>query len=341
MLDESTREDTVIEFSSSSSSLYSSSNILIAPRSDDFNERTWWMVDIEMNCKTTTNQGATPLVKRCMRVYNWDIEKARKVLLAYQQFLSLKNQYKDWDSTILSPSIFVDEMWRQHVLDVVNYTHDMMLLCGHMVGYNPDGNEYHNRVKKSMDRIRHISTRNALEANFPNKYDKEIWEIYEKEDYEEEDWDDTEEEEGESVVLSVPRVIENQCQSTIYNSFALKDVSCRRSSMESTLSDLREEEGEVEEDRSSTRLDKDGDIGVAMISKMMKNRPIPDFDSVDSSESRTSSLMRGCEDDNDESEKKDDNDVSVKSWIDTVLRRSTQHCGDSNQGKAIRRNTMM
>ena len=111
--------------------------------------------------------------------------------------------------------------------------------------------------------------------------------------------------------------------------------------MESTLSDLREEEEAVEEDRSSTRLDKDGDIGVAMISKMMKNRPIPDFDSVDSSESRTSSLMRGCEDDNDESEKKDDNDVSVKSWIDTVLRRSTQHCGDSNQGKAIRRNTMM
>ena len=103
MLDESTREDTVIEFSSSSSSLYSSSNILIAPRSDDFNERTWWMVDIEMNCKTTTNQGATPLVKRCMRVYNWDIEKARKVLLAYQQFLSLKNQYKDWDSTIYHP----------------------------------------------------------------------------------------------------------------------------------------------------------------------------------------------------------------------------------------------
>jgi len=68
-----------------------------------------------------------------MRVYNWSLEKTRKVLTAYRQFLTLKKEHKDWDATILSPSYLVDQMWHQHILDVVNYTHNMMLLCGHVV----------------------------------------------------------------------------------------------------------------------------------------------------------------------------------------------------------------
>lgn len=151
-------------------------NVLISPRQDEFSERTWWMVDIEHNNfdeeegKNSTNiQGATALVKRCMRVYGWSLQKTRRILTAYRQFIILKCEHKDWDATELSPSYIIDQMWHQHILDVVNYCHDMMLLCGRVVGHNPDGSL---RGKTERDE----STRNALERRFPN-YDKEIWGI--------------------------------------------------------------------------------------------------------------------------------------------------------------------
>jgi hypothetical protein len=46
---------------------------------------------------------------------------------------------EDWNAEILSSSAEVEKMWHQHVLDVVNYSHDCMLLCGHVIGPNPDG----------------------------------------------------------------------------------------------------------------------------------------------------------------------------------------------------------
>jgi len=149
-------------------------NILISTRENEFNERTWWMVDIMYDDEegNSTTQGATSLVKRCMRVHNWSIEKTRKILTAYRQFLTLKKEHKDWNATILSPSYLVDQMWHQHILDAVNYTHDMMLLCGHFVGHNPDG--VLNLQKKAK---RDKATRKALEKRFANKYDKEVWNV--------------------------------------------------------------------------------------------------------------------------------------------------------------------
>ena len=129
------------------------------------------MVDMHNDDEeNSTTQGATSLVKRCMRVHNWSIEKTRKVLTAYRQFLTLKKEYKDWNATILSPSYLVDQMWHQHILNVVNYTHDMMLLCGHVVGHNPDGAlDLQKKAKRDEE------TQKALEVRFANKYDKEIW----------------------------------------------------------------------------------------------------------------------------------------------------------------------
>ena len=112
-------------------------DISLSPREHEFSSTSWWLVDVESNDVIT--QGATPLVKRCMRVYNWDLAKARRVLNAYRQFLLLKKCHEDWDATQLSPSHLVDQMWHQHILDVTNYCHDMMLLCGHAVDHNPDG----------------------------------------------------------------------------------------------------------------------------------------------------------------------------------------------------------
>ena len=81
--------------------------------------------------------------------------------MAYKQFLELKKEFQDWDATILSPSGFVDKMWHQHILDVNNYSHDMMLLCGHVVGHNPDG-----ALDTAAKTARTKTTRKALRQRY-------------------------------------------------------------------------------------------------------------------------------------------------------------------------------
>jgi len=91
------------------------------------------------------------------------------VLDAYHQFITLKKELKDWDANILSPCHLVDQMWHCHILDVANYCHDMMLLCGRLVGHNPDGAlDY---VGKQM---RDEATRVSLLEHFES-YDVEVW----------------------------------------------------------------------------------------------------------------------------------------------------------------------
>ena len=142
--------------------------ILVPPREDDFNEKTWWMVDLTP-IGSSSPQGASALVKRCMRTYSWDETRARKVLASYRQFIVLKKNLQDWDAEVLSPCYLVDQMWHCHILDVVNYCHDMMLLCGHVVGHNPDG--AFDAVGKQK---RDDTTRASLEEHF-GSYDEEVW----------------------------------------------------------------------------------------------------------------------------------------------------------------------
>jgi len=142
--------------------------ILIQPRENDFSAKTWWMVDLSP-LEETSLQGASALVKRCMRTYGWDETKARKILAAYRQFIILKKKLKDWDATILSPCHFVDQMWHCHILDVVNYCHDMMLLCGHVVGHNPDG-----ALDSAAKQKRDEATRASLKEHF-GRYDEAVW----------------------------------------------------------------------------------------------------------------------------------------------------------------------
>ena len=71
-----------------------------------------------------------------------------------------------------APSHLVDQMWHQHILDVTNYCHDMMLLCGHVVGHNPDG-----ALDYGGKKIRDTNTHRGLEDLFRGSYDKEIWGI--------------------------------------------------------------------------------------------------------------------------------------------------------------------
>jgi hypothetical protein len=62
------------------------------------------------------------------------------VLRAYRQFPSVKVATKDRNAEILSPSVVVDLMRHQHLLDNANYAHDCLLLCdGHFVKHDADG----------------------------------------------------------------------------------------------------------------------------------------------------------------------------------------------------------
>eukprot|EP00751_Fragilariopsis_kerguelensis_P029721 CAMPEP_0170906834 /NCGR_PEP_ID=MMETSP0735-20130129/926_1 /TAXON_ID=186038 /ORGANISM="Fragilariopsis kerguelensis, Strain L26-C5" /LENGTH=293 /DNA_ID=CAMNT_0011302803 /DNA_START=104 /DNA_END=982 /DNA_ORIENTATION=+ len=142
----------------------------ISSRPTLFNEETWWMLDLENKSVISTRQGATPLAARCQREYQWDETKCRTVLKAYRQFLMLKKHFQDWDATILSPSGPVDQMWHQHLLDVTHYCHDTKLLCGHVVGHNPDG-----ALDHTMKTRRTKTTRDALAELFGSDYVKEMW----------------------------------------------------------------------------------------------------------------------------------------------------------------------
>ena len=141
--------------------------ILMTQRENDFNEKTWWMNPLGR--EGTSRQGATVLMKRCMRTHGWNEMKTRKVLNAYHQFITLKKEHEDWDAKILSPCYLVDQMWHSHILDVVNYCHDMMLLCGRVVGHDPDGAlDYVAKQKRDE------TTREALQERF-GSYDEEVW----------------------------------------------------------------------------------------------------------------------------------------------------------------------
>jgi hypothetical protein len=140
--------------------------VAIGARHGDFSARSWWMVDLDANDST---QGATALVKRCMRSYGWDLSLARQVLLAYKQFIALKKTRGDWDAALLSPCCLVNQMWQQHVLDNFNYYHDMLLLCDRFVAYDPDG-----ILDVAAATRRNEATRGYLREHF-GSYDTKVW----------------------------------------------------------------------------------------------------------------------------------------------------------------------
>jgi hypothetical protein len=49
---------------------------------------------------------------------------------AYKQFAHIKAKKEDWNAEIMSPSIAVDKMWHQRILDNVNDYRDSVLLSG-------------------------------------------------------------------------------------------------------------------------------------------------------------------------------------------------------------------
>jgi hypothetical protein len=61
-------------------------------------------------------------------------------------------------------------MWKVHMMDPINYCHDCVLLCGRVVGNNPDG-----KLDAWAHEKRIHATRQLLRARYETKVDPDIW----------------------------------------------------------------------------------------------------------------------------------------------------------------------
>jgi len=135
-----------------------------SPRTNHYNENTWWLVDLHQLEELPQQQGASFLVARCMYKYKWTERHARRVLKAYFQFLSLHKHvnFPVW------PCAQVLTMWNEHSLDVNNYPHDCELLSGRDIPLVSDANVTRKDSKEQ--------TKTELVARFGKEFDKALWE---------------------------------------------------------------------------------------------------------------------------------------------------------------------
>ena len=65
------------------------------------------------------------LFYKCVKSYNWDIIKAFDIVLEFKNFIAIKKYLKDFDATVCSPSILIDQVWHIALL----YTKEYSELC--------------------------------------------------------------------------------------------------------------------------------------------------------------------------------------------------------------------
>jgi len=136
----------------------------------------WWDVNPDyLDGKGRGNRsGATPLVARCIRVYGWSQTFALRTLRGYRQFMELKSVMQDWTQTKLAAPIPVQEMWQQHVLDNLRYNEDCLLLCGRVVGHDPDVSA-HSERSVMAGKVR--TTLIAFQARYGDDCDRDVWDF--------------------------------------------------------------------------------------------------------------------------------------------------------------------
>jgi hypothetical protein len=140
-----------------------------ASTKDDKIEK-WWEVNRKHDPPLA--RGATPLVERCIRVLGWNESFAKRTLKGYRQFMELKSVMNDWQETKLSPSIAIQKMWKQHLLDNLNYADDCFLLFGRVVGHDPDASL---QERALLERIK--TTKIAFQARYGVDLDSEVWDF--------------------------------------------------------------------------------------------------------------------------------------------------------------------
>jgi Ubiquitin-2 like Rad60 SUMO-like len=113
------------------------------------------------------------LKDRCMRSHGWSSDFTDRVIGGYRQFIKLKYQQEDWHASVLSPSLTVDLVWHEHILDVEHYVQACQDYAGHLIGHNPDGG-----LDAAAREERIKTTQLCLKTLYGKaNVDSEVWEI--------------------------------------------------------------------------------------------------------------------------------------------------------------------
>ena len=144
----------------------------MSKESPPFTLVTWWEI------VPGREEGATPLLERCIRVYGWSEAYAKRILDAYRDFLEALRFAQDFHSIRLMAPPPVERLWQQHVLDVQQYQQDCIFLVGKLVFYHPDNHIHEENNFKRNERIN--KTQGFLRLRYAEKeFDEEIWSFQE------------------------------------------------------------------------------------------------------------------------------------------------------------------
>jgi hypothetical protein len=94
---------------------------------------TWWEI-VPSSASSTRLSGAFRLLTRCQNQFGWKEDLAKRVLLAYKDFIYACS-FLPSDNWLL-PSPHVHKMWQQHIFDTKQYAQDCQLLLGKFLHYN-------------------------------------------------------------------------------------------------------------------------------------------------------------------------------------------------------------
>ena len=110
------------------------------------------------------------LVKTAVDEYRWEECRARDIVKAYQQFLIVKREMKDWENELI-PCDKVAFMMEYHAHNEdFDYQSDMKFLCGHDFG-----GEQLLVCGKDDDFDRENATFDAVKKRFGSEFNEELW----------------------------------------------------------------------------------------------------------------------------------------------------------------------
>eukprot|EP00545_Synedropsis_sp_CCMP1620_P006141 CAMPEP_0119024304 /NCGR_PEP_ID=MMETSP1176-20130426/31609_1 /TAXON_ID=265551 /ORGANISM="Synedropsis recta cf, Strain CCMP1620" /LENGTH=247 /DNA_ID=CAMNT_0006979563 /DNA_START=66 /DNA_END=809 /DNA_ORIENTATION=- len=118
-----------------------------------------------------------PLTADCQRHLGWREAYSNRVFGEYCKFLAMKVRLNDFGASKIGasklvPSLAINKIWQQHVLDTRRYHNDCYALCGRMIHYNRDADD---TSASKLKRIR--TTKGAYRLIFGKKkpLTSEIW----------------------------------------------------------------------------------------------------------------------------------------------------------------------
>ena len=115
-------------------------------------------------------QHSDALVKTAVDEYRWEEGSARDIVKAYQQFLIVKREMKDWENELI-PCDKVATMMEHHELNQdFDYQSDMKILCGHDFG----GKQLL-VCGKDDDFDKEKATFDAVKKRFGSEFNEELW----------------------------------------------------------------------------------------------------------------------------------------------------------------------